>query len=289
LQHEDKIMNLDKNDVIALVGTIVAHLATFLILSFIILKTIMPDEDEGVLVILGNVEFAAGNMAPRGGGATTTVDAVPIPEVTPVRTPPTTSTTRPNREELITQNTEETIALENRRIENERRQREEAERIERERLDAEKRRLAEEQRQREQAIQNQVAGAFGAGNAESGSQGSATTGTGVEGSPFGNSNTGATEGVGGFGGGSFNLGGRSIRGGGLPRPEDRIAEAGTIVINITVDPRGDVIHAEIGRGTNIDNSVMRAGALDAAKRAKFNSIQGTNNQSGSITYRYRTL
>jgi TonB family protein len=79
-----------------------------------------------------------------------------------------------------------------------------------------------------------------------------------------------------------------MRGGGLPRPEDRIAEAGTIVINITVDPRGDVIRAEIGRGTNIDNPIMRTGALDAAKRAKFNSIQGTNNQSGTITYRYRT-
>ncbi|MGL4492001.1 MAG: energy transducer TonB family protein, partial [Tannerellaceae bacterium] len=27
-------------------------------------------------------------------------------------------------------------------------------------------------------------------------------------------------------------------------------------------------------------------ALDAAKRAKFNSISGTNNQAGTITYRY---
>jgi TonB family protein len=279
-------MNLDKNDIIALIGTIVAHLILFLTLSFIILKTIMPEEDGGVLVILGNVEFASGNSAPRGGGATVTVDAVPVPEVTPVRTP-TTTTPTPPQEELITQNTEESIALENRRIENERQQREEAERLERERRAAEERRLAEEQRQREQAIQNQVAGAFGAGNAESGSQGTAATGTGVEGSPFGNSNTGATEGVGGFGG-SFNLGGRSIRGGGLPRPEDRIAEAGTIVVNITVDPKGDVIHAEIGRGTNIDNPVMRNSALDAARRAKFNSIQGTNNQSGTITYRYTT-
>ena len=279
-------MNLDKNDTIALIGTVVSHLILFLVLSFIILKAFVPDDEGGVLVIFGNVEVAAGNMAPRGGGATTTIDAVPSPAVTPVRTPQTTTTTPP-REELITQNTEETIALENRRIENERRQREEAER-ERNRLEAEQRRIAEEQRQREQAIQNQVAGAFGAGNAESGSQGSGTTGTGVEGSPFGNSNTGATEGVGGIGG-SFNLGGRSIRGGGLPSPTDRIAEAGTIVVNITVDPRGDVIWAEIGRGTNIDNTVMRNSALDAAKRAKFNSITGTNNQSGTITYRYRML
>jgi hypothetical protein len=44
--------------------------------------------------------------------------------------------------------------------------------------------------------------------------------------------------------------------------------------------------AEIGRGTNIDNASMRSSALDAAKRAKCNSITGTNNQTGTITYKY---
>jgi len=207
-----------------------------------------------------------------------------ITELTPV-----TPQIPTRQEEMITQDREETIALgENTSREEERRQREEAERTERERREAEQRRLVEEQRQNEQDIQNRVAGAFGPGNTEEGSQGTGTTGTGNEGSPFGNSDTGLNEGVGGFDG-SFNLVGRSIRGGGLPRPEDRIAEAGTIVVNITIDPRGDVIRAEIGRGTNIDNAVMRNGALDAAKRAKFNSIQGESLQSGTITYRYRTL
>ena len=32
---------------------------------------------------------------------------------------------------------------------------------------------------------------------------------------------------------------------------------------------------------------MRKSALDAAKRAKFNSISGANNQSGTITYLYK--
>ena len=277
-------MKFDKDDIIALLGTIAFHCLIFLILFFTILKTIVPDEEQGVLVNFGNVDLAAGLFEPRGGRTTAGEDAVSIPQVTPVRTTPATS----NQEEIITQDSEETISLENSRREEERRQREEAERRERERQEAEQRRLAEEQRQREQDIQNRVSGAFGIGNTDSDSQGTGTTGTGNEGSPFGNSDTGLNEGVGGFGG-SFNLSGRSIRGGGLPRPEDRIAEAGTIVINITVDPRGDVIRAEIGRGTNIDNAVMRNGALDAAKRAKFNSIQGTNNQSGTITYRYRML
>ena len=56
--------------------------------------------------------------------------------------------------------------------------------------------------------------------------------------------------------GSFNLNGRSIGAGGLPRPAYTIQEEGRIVINITVDPKGNVIFAEIGKGTNIDNGSL---------------------------------
>ena len=139
--------------------------------------------------------------------------------------------------------------------------------------------------EKEQAISNKVAGAFGMGSQEGNSQGDAESGTGNQGSPFGNSDHGANEGVGGYG--SFNLNGRSIGRGGLPRPAYTIQEEGRIVINITVDPKGNVIFAEIGKGTNIDNGSMRKSALDAAKRAKFNSISGANNQSGTITYLYK--
>ena len=277
-------MKFEKNEAIALVGTVVFHLAIVLLLSFIVLTSIVPEEEGGILVNFGNVDLSTGLFEPRGSTTLSGEDPISVPPERPVSTPPS----RPNRqtEEMITQDTEETIALANqRREENERRQREEAERREKERQEAEQRRLAEEQRQRGQAIQDRVAGAFGIGTAEQGSQGSGTTGTGNEGSPFGNSDTGPNVGVGGFGG-SFNLSGRSIRGGGLPRPAYTIQEEGTIVVNITVSPRGDVIMAEIGRGTNIDNASMRSSAIDAAKKAQFNSIQGTNNQSGTITYRY---
>ena len=83
------------------------------------------------------------------------------------------------------------------------------------------------------------------------------------------------------------MNGRSIGAGGLPRPAYTIQEEGRIVINITVDPKGNVIFAEVGRGTNIDNASMRKSALDAARKAKFNSISGANNQSGTITYVYK--
>jgi len=265
-------MKTDKNDVVALTITIAIHILLAIALFFMVLQTIVPEEEEGVLVNFGNVNASAGLFEPRGQ-ASQDVEAAPPAAATPDRTRP---------EEMISQDEEETVSLADRQREDERKQQAEAERRERERIEAEQRRR-EEQRQREQAISDQVAGAFGAGNADGDSQGD-SEGTGNQGSPFGNSDTGANTGVGGMG--EFSLSGRSIRGGGLPRPAYTIQEEGRIVIDITVDPRGNVVRAEIGKGTNIDNASMRSSAVDAAKRAKFNSIQGTNNQSGTITYRY---
>ncbi len=279
-------MNFSKDDIYSLVGTVAFHLAIFVLLWFTVLKTEIPDEEGGVLVNFGNVNSAAGTFEPRYTGEelpekTTTPPPTPVP---PVEAP---------KEEVITQDIEESVAIteakkkkkeeQRKREAEEKRRKEEEDRQRRE--EAEKKRLAEERRRKEQAISNRVAGAFGIGTAEGSSQGDAESGTGNQGSPFGNSDHGANEGVGGYG--SFNLNGRSIGAGGLPRPAYTIQEEGKIVINITVDPKGNVIFAEVGRGTNIDNASMRRSALEAAKRAKFNSINEANNQSGTITYVYR--
>ena len=265
-------MRLNKDDIYSLIGTVAFHGVILLILWFTVLKTEVPDEDGGVLVNFGNVDAAAGMFEPKYTGQEppqeTTTPPPPVPEPQ-VETP---------KQELITQDIEESVALEDAKKKNEeekrkkqeaekkRKEEEEKERIRRE--EAEKKRLAEERRKKEQAISNKVAGAFGMGNAEGNSQGDAESGTGNQGSPFGNSDHGANEGVG-------------------PRPAYTIQEEGRIVINITVDPKGNVIFAEVGRGTNIDNASMRKSALDAARKAKFNSISGANNQSGTITYVYK--
>jgi len=101
----------------------------------------------------------------------------------------------------------------------------------------------------------------------------------------GTSGSRSYEGADGFG--SFNISGRSIGSGGLPKPAYIGREEGSIVVNITVDPNGNVINAEIGRGTNIADTNMRKSALEAVKKAKFNRINGADNQSGTITYSYR--
>lgn len=289
-------MKFNKDDIYGIAGTVAFHLAILLILWFTVLKTIIPEEDSGVLVNFGNVNSSAGTFEPKNTGQelpqeTTTPPPPPVP-VPKVEAP---------KEELVTQDVEESVAIENakkkkkkeeqRKKEEDSRKRKEVEdqrkevEDQRKKEEADKKRLEEERRKKEQAISNRVAGAFGIGGAEGNSQGDAESGTGNQGSPFGNSDHGVGEGVGGYG--SFNLNGRSIGAGGLPRPAYTIQEEGRIVINITVDPKGNVLFAEIGKGTNIDNTSMRKSALDAAKRAKFNSISGANNQSGTITYLYK--
>ncbi|MDR2138372.1 MAG: energy transducer TonB [Tannerella sp.] len=270
-------MKFDKNDRTALAGTVLFHLAILLLLCFTVFEMKLPEDDEGVLVNFGNLNLAAGVFEPRGRTAPV---VTPVPEVTPKAPRPV-----PAREEMITQNEEETVSLTDKK-EEERKKKEESQRKKREeeRL-AEQRRREEQRRQQSQAIQDQVAGAFGAGQAEEEHQGDAPAGTGNQGNPFSNSDSGAS--AGGNGIGTFNLDGRSIGAGGLPRPSYTGQEEGRIVIDITVDPKGNVVRAEIGRGTSIVDGTMRSSALNAARQAKFNSIAGTNNQSGTITYRYR--
>lgn len=281
-------MKLNKDDIYGLIGSLAFHAVLFLILWFSVLKAAVPEEDGGVLVNFGNIDSAAGTFEPQYTGRQLpqeTTTPPPPPPVPPVETP---------KEDLLTQDLEESVSLDEEKKKEEQRKKaeeekrrkeaEEQERI-RKQKEAEAKRIAEERRKQAEAISNKVAGAFGIGTAEGNNQGDAAEGAGNQGSPFGNSDHGENEGIGGYG--SFNLNGRSLGAGGLPRPAYTIQEEGKIVINITVNPKGNVIFAEIGRGTNIDNASMRRSALEAAKRATFNSISGANNQSGTITYVYK--
>jgi TonB family protein len=89
-------------------------------------------------------------------------------------------------------------------------------------------------------------------------------------------------------GGSFSLNGRSLGKGGLPTPVYNVQEEGTVVIAITVNPAGQVVGADVQlKGTTTSNTALRKAALDAAKKARFNEVEGANNQSGTITYKFK--
>lgn len=264
-----------KGKYIGMTGTIIVHVAFIALLLLLAFTTPEPMEESGVEVMMGNVESAYGGFNPA---SLVDVDIIPQP---PVNTTPAVANP-PSEQEMITQEDEETVAINAAKArEEEARKARQAE----EARAAEARRLAEEQAERErraaaEAANNRVTGAFGRG-AEMGSRGNGT-GEGIQGTPTGKSATGATTGSGGYG--TFDLGGRSIGEGGLPRPEYNVQEEGRVVVSITVNPAGYVISTSINRLTNTVNPTLRKSAEDAAKKARFNVVDGVNNQTGTITY-----
>lgn len=270
-------MQLDREKIGGIIGTVIFTILLFLILIFsVFIISSPPEELEGIPVMFGTTENAAGTAEPPR-----TEVVPPAPTPTPSPEVPTPSPAEP----LVTQNTEPTIDVaakrdEERRkaaqLEAERKAREDAERKARE--EAERKRREEEAKKRQ--INQQMSGLFGE---NSGSRGN-TEGTGTQGVSTGNSTQGSPTGNGGIG--SYDLGGRSLGSGGLGQPNYNVNDYGTVVVNITVDPAGNVIHTEIGRGTNTPSTTLREEALRAARRTKFNAINSANNQQGTITYRF---
>jgi TonB family protein len=266
-------MELTKEKIYGLMGSGIFCFLIILILFLIVLRAEVKAGEEGVLVNFGTVDMSSGSFTPKQ-----TVQPVPAPqpEQRPTQPPVSKPKVKPNTPP-ITQNTEETAA-----IDAAKQKQKEQDRLEAERIKAEKAKAEKEQQKRD-AINRQVSGAFGPGNSDQSQQGTGQTGTGVQGNPQSTSPTGSPTG-GGYG--EFNLNGRTLGSGGLPKPAYSALEEGRIVIAITVDPKGNVLFAEINKGTNIDNSSMRKSALEAARKAKFNTISGSDNQTGTITYRY---
>ena len=87
--------------------------------------------------------------------------------------------------------------------------------------------------------------------------------------------------------GTFDLNGRSITGCGLPNPTNTTTDEGRVVVNITVNPSGEVIATSINRRTNTVNPELRQAAINAAKQAAFNKVNSKDNQIGTITYYFK--
>lgn len=258
-----------KGKYIGLLGAVLVHVA-FIIFLFLMGFTLPePQEESGVPVMLGDVPQASGWSDP----SLVEVETMPAEEIVPPEAV---------EQELITQDLEETVALtpESKPEESVKPEKTEAEKAEEARRLAEER-AERERREAEEAARRRVAGAFGKG-AKMESRGDAQMGEGLQGSPAGNAETGASTGVGGYG--EFNLGGRSIGAGGLPRPVYNVQDEGRVVVTITVNPAGQVIATEINKQTNTVNPALRKAAMDAARKARFNAVDGLNNQVGTITY-----
>ena len=277
---------MKQNKITGIIGTAVLHVVVLVLLLLLTLSRPEPQEEGGVPVMFGDTEQSQGESDPY---TMTEVDIVSQPE---------TAEPQPVQEEvkveqpLITQADEPSIQVKKEEKKKKKKQQKETTqtpkketvpaKVVKEKTEAEKR--AEAERAAAQAAANKIAGAFGKGS-QMGSKGTSNTGTGIQGSPTGNSNTGNTTGEGGYG--TFDLNGRSLGQGGLPKPAYTVQDEGRVVVTIVVNPAGQVISTSINKRTNTVNPTLRKAAEEAARKARFNAISGVNNQTGTITYYFK--
>ena len=245
------------------------HLAVIGLLFLLHLTKPVAQAESGVPVMLGNMgnldtdyEFTEVNSMPAPAPA-----AVPVPKA-------------PQAEPAITQNLEETVAIESGEKEKPVKPADTPKQPTPEEI------RAEQERQAAEAAQNLMANAFGRSSTmqASASQEETSETEGTPGSTEGNATQGKPSGSPGYG--TWDLGGRDMVGE-LPRPSYGIQEEGRVVVTITVDPKGNVIETRINNRTNTTNLQLRNAAIEAARRTKFNETNSENNQTGTITYYFK--
>lgn len=261
-----------------LVGTIIVHIILLLILLFVVIDKPAPVEEEGVPVVMGNIERAKGDAYNY-----TEVKVAPQPAPKSVTVKPTPSPADP----LITQTDEETVTLnsaEEKKKDAPKKPEKTPEQLEQERKAQEAERKRQEAEKMAREANAKIAGAFGKGTTMT-DKGVSSEGSGNEGSVAGNETSGATKGVGGYGP-SIDLSERELVGS-LPVPPYNTQEEGRVVVTITVAPNGRVVNADINKRTNTTSATLRQAALKAARQTVFNTVPTVNNQMGTITYYFK--
>ena len=262
-------MKREDFNIFSLLWTLLIHAGVIGLLLLLHLTKPLVQAESGVPVMLGNMgnldtdyEFTEVNSMPAPAPA-----SVPVPVA-------------PQAEPAITQNMEETVAIETGEKEKP------VKPVETVRQPTPEEIRAEQERKAAEEAQNLMANAFGRSSTMQASA-PAETNTDVQGtmgSTEGNSSQGKPTGVGSYG--TWDLGGRDMVGE-LPRPTYNIQEEGRVVVTIIVDPEGNVIDTRINNRTNTTNLQLRDAAEQAARKTKFNAIGGENNQTGTITYYFK--
>ncbi len=261
--------------------SLLVHLALFLALYFLVMKINIPPFEEaggggGVLVNIGYVDLASGNVQPLS--ESTTTEPQPVKEKV---------TTAQENEKIATQDFEESHPVVT------------AKKTETKKTVTKKTPVVTETKKttvKEKTV-DQRALYKGKTNSST-SQGTSTSGTGDQGDQTGDPNskyqgkngngTGTGPGTGtgngtGSGIGDFDLKGRSI----MRRPvlHDTSQETGKVVVEIVVDKSGNVTSTNIERGTTTSNSHLQQLALKAARETKFSpSATGQEIQRGTVTF-----
>ena len=242
-------MNTKKNNTRAIIGTVLFHALLLVCFIFFGFSTPLPLPKEiGVEVNLGYSDDGTGDIEP----------------IDPVSN--NASLTKPdNRDDYITQNTEEAVSLN--KNDNKTNKTE-----------------TEEFKVNQNALYN------GNKNNKGGSQG-ITGKEGNQGNPNGNPNSGNYNGnsPSGKGGPSYKLTGRNSKS--LPKPNYNLTEEGIVVVEIWVDKLGNVTKTNAGaRGTTTTDQQLWKLAVEAALRSKFDAkASAPEEQKGTITYNFVNL
>lgn len=302
-----------------IIGTVIFHVIVLIMLLFFEFLAPSYMGIEGILVNFGNSDNGFGEIEPGPGTGfarnnNVTVQQVQREEVAVPLQPqtlPSASTSRQEtaREPVVTQNQEQTAAVDTA----ERTRREEAERRQRQ-LEEERQQIAEAARLEQQRIneinsrtQSAFSNSSGASSGGGGGTGPGGLGTGTDpnqgitfpsggnqGVPTGDPNASnygpggsglGTQGTGNGTGVSFSLTGRVAMS--LPKPDYSGNDDGVVIVRITVDKNGNVTAAEPGgQGTTIMGSQFWNEARQAALKAKFSVNENAPVQNGTITYRF---
>lgn len=283
-------MELEKSKIIGAIGTIAVHALLLLVLLFMTLPNLEPEEEEGLAVAMGT-DLTGGDDL---------FEPTPASEVEGAESLQPAPEQPAAPEEALTQDLEESVSMSDskKKKEEEKRQKElaeqkrkkEAELAEQRRKEAEKKAIEDAKRKKAEEIGNRAKSVFG-GSGSGGvgnDQASAGIGDGGgKGNPFGGTDSKSADGASKSGtNSSWSLAGRALSGK-LAEPSYSVYEEGKIVVQIIVDKSGSVISAECGAGTNLDNPTLRKAAVEAARKTKFNAIRSGNNQSGTITYNFK--
>lgn len=256
-------------------GKIIGGIAgTLYILMWVVLMFVIsfnfdvPDAGEGIMINFGDVESAAGLADPDENDVINEANQ----QVAEADTEP---------EEALTQDFEEAPAI----VRTDRNKPKEKPKEERPKPEKPKEETTPQQPQQQVNQQALFPGRTQGSNSTS--EGTAAQGAGNQGVQEG-SPQGSHDGTGtGGGGAGFDLAGRSVVGA-LPQPDYGANKQGRVIVEITVDAAGTVINASYrARGSTTNDSALVDAALKAARKSRFNKIEGDGKQTGTITYNFK--
>ena len=246
-----------------IIGTLLFNGFILIILILFGFTTPLPlPEEEGVMINFGYEETGAGEIEPESNAKTENTD--PVNETS--KSAPSES-----KESQLTQDIEEAPEVVKTPEKTNEKSKEDIER--------------EKQEEERQKLENSLSNSFNNSNNSNNSTSQGKNGVkGNQGDPSGDKNThGKGQGNKGI---SFSLNGRKANS--LPKPAYKSNEGGIVVVEITVDPNGNVKTATPGMpGSTTNNTALLQAAKEAALKTKFNKKNGApSKQIGSITYHF---